>query len=75
MSYLRLAERPPWPGIVLAPPPGPDRPAGHLLSVQLLGRFQVRLDEVPVEEWPGGRGRSLFKTWSATATPGPGGSS
>jgi DNA-binding SARP family transcriptional activator len=71
MSYLRLAERPPWPGIVLAPPPGPDRPAGHLLSVQLLGRFQVRLDEVPVEEWPSGRGRSLFKYLVCHRDPWP----
>jgi DNA-binding SARP family transcriptional activator len=71
MSYLRLAERPPWPGIVLAPPAGPDRPAGHLLSVQLLGRFQVRLDEVPVEEWPSGRGRSLFKYLVCHRDPWP----
>ena len=71
MSYLRLAERPPWPGIVLAPPAGPDRPAGHLLSVQLLGRFQVRLDEVPVEQWPSGRGRSLFKYLVCHRDPWP----
>jgi DNA-binding SARP family transcriptional activator len=38
-----------------------DRAAGHLLSVHLLGRFQVRLDEVTVDDWPSGRGRSLFK--------------
>ena len=60
MSYLRLEERP-GPGSVLAPPPERDRPAEHLLSVHLLGRFQVRLDEVAVEDWPSGRGRSLFK--------------
>jgi DNA-binding SARP family transcriptional activator len=71
MSYLRLAERPPGPGIVLAPPPEPDRPAGHLLGVQLLGRFQVRLDEVPVEEWPSGRGRSLFKYLVCHRDPWP----
>jgi hypothetical protein len=70
MSYLRLAERPPGPGIVLAPPE-PDRPAGHLLGVQLLGRFQVRLDEVPVEEWPSGRGRSLFKYLVCHRDPWP----
>ena len=71
MSYLRLEERPAGPGIVLAPPPERDRPAGHLLSVHLLGRFQVRLDEVAVEDWPSGRGRSLFKYLVCHRDPWP----
>jgi hypothetical protein len=38
-----------------------DRPsATHLFRVHLLGRLQVRLDEVAVEDWPSGRGRSLL---------------
>ena len=49
------------PGIILAPPPERDRPAGHQLSVHLLGPLKVRLDEVAVDDWPSGRGRSLFK--------------
>ena len=37
----------------------PNRPAG--CSPSLLGQLKVRLDDVPVEDWPSGRGRSLFK--------------
>jgi DNA-binding SARP family transcriptional activator len=49
-----------------------DRPsATHLLSVHLLGRFQVRLDEVAVEDWPSGRGRSLFKYLVTHRDPWP----
>ena len=61
----------PGPGIVLAPPPERDRPAGHLLSVHLLGRFQVRLDDVAVGDWPSGRGRSLFKYLVTHRDPWP----
>jgi DNA-binding SARP family transcriptional activator len=61
----------PGPGVVLAPPPEPDRPAQHLLSVQLLGRFQVRLDDVAVRDWPSGRGRSLFKYLVTHRDPWP----
>jgi DNA-binding SARP family transcriptional activator len=61
----------PGPGIILAPPPERDRPAGHLLSVHLLGRFQVRLDDVAVEDWPSGRGRSLFKYLVCHREPWP----
>jgi len=49
-----------------------DRPsAGHLLTVQLLGQFQVRLDEVAVDDWPSGRGRSLFKYLVTHRDPWP----
>ncbi len=48
----------------VAPAPGArhwtvDRPA--LLSVQLLGQLKVRVGDVAVDDWPSGRGRSLFK--------------
>ena len=61
----------PGQGIVLARPPERDHPAGHLLSVHLLGRFQVRLDDVAVEDWPSGRGRSLFKYLVCHRDPWP----
>jgi len=58
------------PGIILAPPQR-DRPAGHLLGVHLLGRLQVRLDEVAVQDWPSLRGRSLFKYLVTHRDPWP----
>ena len=49
----------------LARPGDPGQPAGerdgHLLSVHLLGQLEVRLDDLAVDDWPSGRGRSLFK--------------
>jgi DNA-binding SARP family transcriptional activator len=52
--------------------PVEDRaPAGHLLSVHLLGQFQVRLDDVAVDDWPSGRGRSLFKYLVTHRDPWP----
>src|SRR4029450_5877200 len=54
--YLRLGGRP---------------AAGRLLPVQLLGQFQVRLDEVAVDDWPSGRGRSLFKYLVTHRDPWP----
>jgi len=49
----------------LAPPRGREppaaQPAGPLLTVHLFGQLDVRLDDVPVEDWPSGRGRALFK--------------
>jgi DNA-binding SARP family transcriptional activator len=59
------------PGIILAPPPERDRPAGHQLSVHLLGPLKVRLDEVAVDDWPSGRGRSLFKYLVTHRDPWP----
>jgi DNA-binding SARP family transcriptional activator len=38
-----------------------SRPAAPALAVHLLGRFRVSLDGVTVDQWPSGRGRSLFK--------------
>jgi DNA-binding SARP family transcriptional activator len=52
-------------------PPERDRPAGHLLSVHLLGQLKVRLDEVAVADWPSGRGRSLFKYLVTHRDPWP----
>jgi DNA-binding SARP family transcriptional activator len=59
------------PGIVLAPPPERNRPVGHLLGVHLLGQLKVRLDEVAVDDWPSGRGRSLFKYLVTHRDPWP----
>ena len=52
----------PGPGIILAPPLERDRPAGPLLSVHLLG---------PLQDWPSGRGRSLFKYLVTHRDPWP----
>ena len=60
----RRAGRPP----ALAPRPGPE---GHLLTVHLLGQLKVRLDDVPVDDWPSGRGRSLFKYLVTHRDPWP----
>jgi DNA-binding SARP family transcriptional activator len=52
------------PATALAPPPLRALPAeepAHLLTVHLLGQLRVRLDDVAVDDWPSGRGRSLFK--------------
>jgi DNA-binding SARP family transcriptional activator len=53
------------PVTTLAPPQDHGRPAGepdgHLLTVHLLGQLKVGLDDVAVDDWPSGRGRSLFK--------------
>ncbi len=56
-----------------APGPGaaPWTAPGHLLSVHLLGQFQVRLDDVAVDDWPSGRGRSLFKYLVTHRDPWP----
>lgn len=41
-------------------PAGATRRAAPTLSAHLLGRLRVTLDGTPVDEWPSGRGRSLF---------------
>ena len=59
----------------LAPPPpatvAAGEPAGHRLTVHLLGQLKVLLDEVAVDDWPSGRGRSLFKYLVTHRTPWP----
>jgi DNA-binding SARP family transcriptional activator len=50
--------RPAAPG---AQRPAAPRPAAPTLAVHLLGRLRVSLDGVTVDDWPSGRGRSLFK--------------
>ena len=50
-------------------------PDGHPLTVHLLGQLKVRLDDVTVEDWPSGRGRSLFKYLVTHRAPGRGASS
>jgi DNA-binding SARP family transcriptional activator len=63
------------PSTVLAPPPAHrppvGEPAGHLLSVHLLGQLKVRLDDVVVDDWPSGRGRSLLKYLVTHRAPWP----
>jgi DNA-binding SARP family transcriptional activator len=54
-----------------APPVARDRPPGPLLTVHLLGQLKVRLDDVPVDDWPSGRGRSLFKYLVTHRDPWP----
>jgi DNA-binding SARP family transcriptional activator len=39
----------------------PGRDHAAMLTVRLLGRLQVSLNGVAVQQWPSGRGRSLFK--------------
>jgi DNA-binding SARP family transcriptional activator len=39
----------------------PAPPEATVLSVHLLGTLRVALNGVPVDAWPSGRGRSLFK--------------
>jgi DNA-binding SARP family transcriptional activator len=46
-------------------------PGDQLLSVQLLGRLTVRLDDVAVAAWASGRGRSLFKYLVTHRDPWP----
>jgi DNA-binding SARP family transcriptional activator len=55
----------------LPPDRASRRPPGPLLTVHLLGQLQVRLDEVAVEDWPSGRGRSLFKYLVTHRDPWP----
>ena len=63
------------PAATLAPPlaaGGPvGEPDGHLLTVHLLGQLKVRLDDVAVDDWPSGRGRSLFKYLVTHRDPWP----
>jgi DNA-binding SARP family transcriptional activator len=54
-----------------APPTTSGRPQGPLLTVHLLGQLKVRLDDVPVDDWPSGRGRSLFKYLLTHRDPWP----
>src|SRR4029450_9864889 len=61
-------------GLVAPPPerePSVREPAGHLLSVQLPGQLKVRLDDVAVDHWLSGRGRSLFKYLVTHRDPWP----
>ena len=63
------------PVATLAPPHDHGRPGwepdGHLLSVHLLGQLKVRLDDVAVDDWPSGRGRSLLKYLVTHRDPWP----
>ena len=81
MSLIAEAAAPAWPALA-ARPRTFDRaalaglslvrdPGAQLLSVQLLGRLRVRLDDTPVDVWPSGRGRSLFKYLVTHRDPWP----
>ncbi|MFC1463245.1 MAG: BTAD domain-containing putative transcriptional regulator [Candidatus Brachytrichaceae bacterium NZ_4S206] len=43
------------------PNPPADPPEGITLTVHLLGQFHARFNDQPIEQWPPGRGRTLFK--------------
>jgi DNA-binding SARP family transcriptional activator len=62
-------------GGLVAPPlerkPSVREPADRLLSVHLLGQLKVRLDDVAVDHWLTGRGRSLFKYLVTHRDPWP----
>jgi len=51
-------------------PPAVAAPRLHTLAAHLLGRFSVMLNDVPVEDWPGGRSRSLCKFLLTHRDPG-----
>ena len=46
-------------------------PVATLLSVHLLGQLKVRLNDLAVDDWPSGRGRSLFKYLVTHRDPWP----
>jgi DNA-binding SARP family transcriptional activator len=71
--YLTLEDRACATGAAAepAPPVARDRPRGPLLTVHLLGQLQVRLDDLPVGDWPSGRGRALFKYLVTHRDPWP----
>ena len=72
--YLELEDRACATGAAAGPrrpPVARDRPQGPLLTVHLLGQLKVRLDDVPVDDWPSGRGRSLFKYLVTHRDPWP----
>jgi DNA-binding SARP family transcriptional activator len=46
-------------------------PAATVLTVHLLGTFRTALNGVPVDAWPSGRGRSLFKYLLMHRNPWP----
>ena len=62
-------------GGLTAPPMERGRPLGEpvddLLTVLLLGQLKVRLDDVAVDHWLSGRGRSLSKYLVTRPRPGP----
>jgi DNA-binding SARP family transcriptional activator len=49
----------------------PPRPAAPMLTVHLLGQFRVSLNDVAVDDWPSGRGRSLLKYLVTHRNPWP----
>ena len=67
------------PAATLALPLAAGQPSrsrtGYLLTVHLLGQLKVRLDEMAADDWPSGRGRSLFKYLVTHRNPARGASS
>ncbi len=47
------------------------RPAFPVLTVHLLGQFRVSLNDVAIDDWPSGRGRSLLKYLVTHRDPWP----
>ena len=54
-----------------APRAAAPRSAAPTLAVHLLGRFRVSLNGVVVDDWPSGRGRSLFRYLVTHRDPWP----
>jgi DNA-binding SARP family transcriptional activator len=57
-----------------SPQPPPAEPASEhpsSLTVHLLGRFRVTLNDTPVDSWPSARGRALFKYLLTHRDPWP----
>jgi DNA-binding SARP family transcriptional activator len=72
-----------WPTVPAEPPSVPAGPAATpsglppaavaapTLAVHLLGQLRVRLNDVAIDEWSSGRGRSLFKYLLTHRDPWP----
>ena len=53
------------------PPAEPASKRSSSLTVHLLGRFRVTLNDTPVDSWPSARGRALFKYLLTHRDPWP----
>jgi DNA-binding SARP family transcriptional activator len=69
--YLELEDQACASGAAAEPAPPAAGQRGPLLTVHLLGQLKVRLDDVPVDDWPSGRGRALFKYLVTHRDPWP----
>jgi DNA-binding SARP family transcriptional activator len=72
---LPAGERPFVRHLELVDPAGaarsPAAPPAPVLGVHLLGQLKVRVDDVAIQDWPSGRGRSVFKYLVTHRDPWP----